>query len=180
MGHAATAAMAALMLGAAMQPAFAQSTVAPQHPGDPGYDTLLDAATAPVRSQFGAAIRVDVERLDRLGRWAFLQGVLRDADGSRPDYTGTSYAERAEQGGMSDVYVALLQAPQGVDADASIDTATDALEVPGANDGTTDSGASGPSSAPEWILVDHAIGPSDVSWLTWSQDHAAPRQLFGF
>ena len=31
-----------------------------------------------------------------------------------------------------------------------------------------------------WTLVDHAIGPADVAWLTWPTKHAVPRQLFGF
>lgn len=180
------AAVAALMLGATMQPAFAQSTVAPQHPGDPGYDTLLEAATAPVRAQFGDAVRVDVERLDRFGRWAFLQGALRGADGARPGYVGTPYAERAAQGGMSDVYVALLRTA-GADADAK-DTSRpledDAGENTVAPDGTLVREGQGTTTAdasePEWTLVDHSIGPSDVSWLTWPQTHAAPRQLFGF
>lgn len=179
-----SAVLAALILGAAMQPAFAQSTVSPQHPGDPGYDTLLEAATAPVRERFGDSVRVEVERLDRLGRWAFLQGSLRGADGGRPDYAGTPYAERAEQGGMSDVYVALLQAP--ADADAVPDApATDDAEAapPGPEDDAAPEQAGTPDAdtpVSDWTLVDHSIGPSDVSWLTWPQDHAAPRQLFGF
>lgn len=162
-----------------MQPVFAQSTVSPQRPGDPGYDALLQAATEPLQARFGDAVRVDVERLDRLGRWAFLQGTMRAAEGGRPDYTGTPYAERAAQGGMSDVYVALLQATDAPD-DASpaptervLDADEDADEAEAASM-TTD------RDAVEWRLVDHAIGPSDVSWLTWPQTHAAPRQLFGF
>ena len=125
-----------------MQPVFAQSTVEPQHPGNPGYDALLADAVAPVDAAFGGRVQVNVERLDRLGRWAFLQGTLRGADGGAPDYSGTSYAERAVTGGMSNVYVALLQAdaePDGVDTGAPV----------------------------AWSLVAHAIGPSDVAWLTW-------------
>ena len=56
-------------------------------------------------------------------------------------------AERAAQGGMSDLHVALLRRDEDSDA---------------------------------WTLVDHAIGPGDVAWLTWPTTHAAPRQLFGF
>lgn len=175
----------ALIPGAAMQPAFAQSTVSPQHPGDPGYDVLLAAATAPVRDAFGDTVRVDVERLDRLGRWAFLQGTLRGEDGGRPDYAGTRYAERAAQGGMSDVYVALLQAPPAAGAeDGDPDAATasggdTATEPAGAPEVDADAPA-GDETPDAWILVDHAIGPSDISWLNWPTDHAAPRQLFGF
>ena len=200
MRHATPAAVAALILGAAMQPVFAQSTVVPQHPGDPGYEALLDAATQPVRSAFGASVRVDVERLDRLGRWAFLQGTLRGADGGPPDYAGTTYAERAEQGGMSDVYVALLQAPAEIAVDpASIPSDAAPMEATGGSDrnaattsgpiddtdhATSDAAAADTgdrtTATPAWTLVDHAIGPSDVAWISWPARHAAPRQLFGF
>ena len=164
-----------------MQPVFAQSTVSPQRPGDPGYEALLQAATEPVRAQFGDAIQVEVERLDRLGQWAFLQGTMHGADGGRPDYAGTPWAERAAAGGMSDVYVALLQATGPASDDAAAATSGRAL------DDAEDAGAADAPSAQavdgepvEWTLVDHSIGPSDVSWLTWPQAHAAPRQLFGF
>lgn len=163
--------LAALTLGVPMSHAFAQSTVAPQHPGAPGYDALLEAATAPLRSALGDRVVVDVERLDRLGDWAFLQGTLRAPGGGRPDYAGTPYAERAATGGMSDVYVALLRA-QPAQTNA-VDAASEAPPHDGtpmdANPATT-----------QWTVLDQAIGPSDVAWLTWPQTHAAPRQLFGF
>lgn len=92
-----------------MQTAFAQATPVPQRPGSPGYDALLDAATAPAAGTFDGRVRVRVERLDRLGPWAFLLGTLEGAGGGRPDYAGTVYAGRAAEGGMSDVYVALLR-----------------------------------------------------------------------
>lgn len=168
-----------------MQPLFAQSTVAPQHPGDPGYEALLEMATAPVRDAFGPSVQVDVDRLDRLGHWAFLQATLRDVDGGRPDYAGTAYAARAEQGGMSDVYVALLRSPAG--AGTGTDPAP-AADDPAAPPDQADASAAPSTPDPqardakpvEWTLVDHSIGPSDVSWLTWPQAYAAPRQLFGF
>lgn len=164
-----------------MQPLFAQSTVTPQHPGDPGYEPLLEMATAPVRDAFGDSVKVDVDRLDRLGHWAFLQGTLRNVDGGRPNYAGTPYAARAEQGGMSDVYVALLRSSAG----AGTDPAPAADDPAAPSDEQADASGAPATQAPddqaiEWTLVDHSIGPSDVSWLTWPQTHAAPRQLFGF
>lgn len=179
MRHPVSAACAALILGAAMQPLFAQSTVAPQHPGDPGYEALLEMATAPVRDAFGHSVQVDVDRLDHLGRWAFLQGTLRNVDGGRPDYADTPYAARAEQGGMSDVYVALLRSPAaGADPASAADDPAAPLEQ---TDASAAPSTPDPDGEPaEWTLVDHSIGPSDVSWLTWPQAYAAPRQLFGF
>lgn len=161
-----------------MQPVFAQSTVTPQRPGDPGYDALLQAATAPLQAQLGDTVRVDVERLDRLGRWAFLQGTMRAAEGGRPDFADTLYADRASEGGMSDVYVALLQADEAADDQDQPPPSGDVHDGGKEND-VGDTTVS-ETEITEWTLVDHAIGPSDVSWLNWPQDHAAPRQLFGF
>ncbi|MCD9032862.1 hypothetical protein LDO32_14115 [Luteimonas sp. Y-2-2-4F] len=139
--------LAALILasGAAMTTSFAQSAPVALLPADPGYPAVSQAALAPVREAFGDAVGARIERLDVLGPWAFVQGQLQAPAGGRPDYAGTAYAERAAQGGMSDLYVALLR-----------------------RDGD------------DWTLVDHAIGPGDVVWLAWPDEHAAPRQLFGF
>ena len=174
-----TGVLAALTLGATMPHAFAQSTVIPQQPGDPGYESLLAAATAPLRDALGDAVTLDIERLDRLGRWAFLQATMRSVDGGRPDYAGTPYAERAESGGMSDVYVALLRTEPESGGD---DTDGRTSGAPSAATDGSDAAEDAPGDAPavRWTLVDHAIGPSDVAWLTWPQAHAAPRHLFGF
>ena len=130
-----------------MNTSFAQSAPVSLQAGDDGYDVLLDAATGPLRDKAGGDVRVEVERLDTLGRWAFLQGAMHDREGGRARWTGTEYAERAAQGGMSNVYVALLH--------------RDSEDAP-------------------WVVLDHAIGPGDVAWLTWPDEHAAPRALFGF
>lgn len=173
--------LAALTLGLPMPHAFAQSTVVPQQPGDPGYDALLAVATAPLRDAFGDTVTLDVERLDRLGHWAFLQATMRGAEGGRPDYAGTPYAERAQNGGMSDVYVALLRAAPAVSGD---DAGEASADPPGTSTGADadagDTGVHADAHPVRWTLVDHAIGPSDVAWLTWPQTHAAPRHLFGF
>ena len=72
---------------------------------------------------------------------------------------------------MSDVYVALLrtQPPADATGDARSDAPTD-----------DDASREGATAATRWTVLDHAIGPSDVAWLTWPQRYAAPRQLFGF
>ncbi|WP_219338375.1 hypothetical protein [Luteimonas deserti] len=176
--HAAAAiALTVLATGAAMSHAFAQSSVAPQRPGDPGYDTLLAVASAPLHEAFGEQVLLDVERLDRLGRWAFLLGTMHAPDGGRPDLAGSVYAERAAAGGMSDVYVALVHT--GAPSREAETADADPEHGPGAS-GDAGSAARGADSPERWRLVDHAIGPSDVAWLEWPQQHAAPRLLFGF
>lgn len=171
-----------LSVGATMPHTFAQSTVTPQRPGDPDYEQLHAAATAPLRDALGGAVVLDVERLDRLGRWAFLMGTMRTPGGERPDYAGTPYAQRAASGGMSDLYVALLRAgpdnanPPAVDAD---DAETSATGFGQQGQGHAQRDHEGHATT-DWTVLDYAIGPADVTWLAWPERHAAPRHLFGF
>lgn len=130
-----------------MSNTFAQTTPVALLPDDPDHAAIADAAAAPVLAATDQRATVRIERVDTLGPWAFVQGRLEAPGGGRPDYAGTTFAERAAQGGMSDLHVALLRRDEDSDA---------------------------------WTLVDHAIGPGDVAWLTWPTTHAAPRQLFGF
>ncbi|MEV6909152.1 hypothetical protein [Amycolatopsis sp. NPDC051071] len=122
-------------------------------PGDPVREAVLQAATARLYDAFGDRVRLAVERLDRIGPWVFLQGTMHGAEIGRPYYVGTGYEARRADGVMSDVYVALLKktGEPGTDNDAR-----------------------------SWRLSDHAIGPTDVAWLTWPDEHEAPRALFGF
>ena len=132
----------------ALQPAAIQAL----QQDSPEYRSLVDIASAPLREAFGDRVALHVEKLDRAGAWAFLQGRMQAPGGGRPDYADTDYAERAAQGGMSDVYVALLK-----------------------RDGETSAGNDGGA----WHLVDHAIGPSDVAWLAWPREHGVPPALLG-
>lgn len=129
-----------------MNDAFARPALQSLQPDDDDYAVLLALAGGPLVDELGPDARIEVERLDRLGNWVFLLGRMRDADGGPLSLDGTRYAERATQGGMSDVYAALLKRQPG--------------------------GA--------WEVIDHAIGPGDVAWLTWPPKHGAPAALFGF
>ncbi|WP_116040785.1 hypothetical protein [Amycolatopsis palatopharyngis] len=131
----------------------AQSVPQSLDPDDPVRKAVHHAATAPLREVFGDRVQVEVERLDRIGPWVFLQGRTRGADGGRPNYAGTVYESRRADGVMSDAYAVLLRK-------------------------TDDAGAD--NDAESWRLSDQAIGPTDVAWLTWPDKHAAPRALFGF
>ncbi|WP_409493123.1 hypothetical protein [Amycolatopsis sp. cmx-11-12] len=123
------------------------------NPGDPVREAALQAATARLDEFFGDRVRVEVERLDRIGPWVFLQGTMRTTDAGRPYYAGTVYEARRADGVMSDVYVALLKKADEKGAD---------------------------NDARSWRLSNYAVGPTDVAWLTWPDEHEAPRALFGF
>lgn len=172
--------IAAMAMGTAMIPAFAQASPQAMQPGDPGYRTVFEAATAPLRAEFGDRVAFDPERVDRIGGWVFVLGSMRAPGGGRPDFGGTRFADAAARGAMSDLYVALLRheagdgqgGPGGGDGD-----------VPGAQGAGPDDAEAAAGAFPEggdWTVLDFAIGPGDVAWLQWPQEHAAPRALFGF
>lgn len=131
----------------------AQSVPQSLRSGDAVREAVLQAATVPLGEVFGDRVQVEVEHLNRVGSWVFLQGRMRGTDGGRPNYAGTAYESRQADGVMSDVYAVLLSK---------------------ADDGGAD------HDARSWRLSEHAIGPTDVAWLTWPDKHAAPRALFGF
>ncbi len=183
----------ALALGAAMNPSFAQASPQALVAGDPDQGAVLDAALAPLRAEFGTVDLV-VERMDRLGNWAFVIGDMRSPGGGRLDMSGTRFADAAEQGAMSSVYVALLRREGDAAGDAS-DGATEptaagagpaapaeaaARDQAGLQQEDADPDVAAETPQGRWVVVDFAIGPGDVAWLGWPQEHAAPRALFGF
>lgn len=121
-------------------------------PADSIREAVLQVATARLDDAFGDRVRVEVEYLNRIGPWVFLRGKLRGT-GERPYYAGTVYESRRADGVMSDAYVVLLKK-------------------------TSDTGAD--NDARSWGVADYAIGPTDVAWLTWPDEHEAPPALFGF
>ncbi|WP_028851105.1 hypothetical protein [Thermocrispum municipale] len=119
---------------------------------EPAREAIVQAAAAPLREAFGVRIRLDVERVNRLGPWVFVQGTMRGSDGGRPNYAGTSYQAAAADGTLSDTYAALLKKDENAVADADVRS---------------------------WRLLEYAIGPTDVAWLTWPDEHQAPRSVIG-
>lgn len=178
----------ALAMGAVMNPSFAQAAAQPMHAGEPGYDIVLEAAAQPLREAVGSTVDLSVERMDRLGPWAFVIGSMRAPGGGRPDFAGTRFADAAQQGAMSDVYVALLRREDdGADATAAPGASPAAPADAAARDqaGLSQDVHEGAGQTPfpdggRWVVLDFAIGPGDVAWLSWPQEHAAPRALFGF
>ncbi|MBD7987867.1 hypothetical protein H9645_07475 [Luteimonas sp. Sa2BVA3] len=176
-----------------MNPSFAQASPQALVAGDPDQGAVLDAALAPLRAEFGTVDLV-VERMDRLGNWAFVIGDMRSPGGGRLDMSGTRFADAAEQGAMSSVYVALLRREGDAAGDAS-DAATEstaagagpaapaeaaARDQAGLQQEDADPAVAAETPRGRWVVVDFAIGPGDVAWLGWPQEHAAPRALFGF
>ncbi len=116
-------------------------------------EAVLEAATARLDKAFGDRVQVKVERYNRVGPWVFVQGSMHSTDSDRPYYVGSAYEARRADGAMSDVYAVLLKKADDAGPD---------------------------NDARSWRLSDYAIGPTDVAWLTWPDEHEAPRALFGF
>jgi len=183
-----------------MNPSFAQAQAQAMQPGDAGYAVVLDAAMAPLRESLDGRVKLEVERMDRIGDWAFVLGNMQAPGGGRPDLSGTRFSDAAEQGAMSDVYVALLrrEPASGDTGDGDPAARAEGAEAaPGASPAAPAQAAARdqagipaePGRAPiestfptggRWRVIDHAIGPGDVAWLEWPREHAAPRALFGF
>jgi len=85
----------------------------PVRPGAPERAKILEAARPPVTGALGRPVRFEVQRLERIGDWAFLRARMVGADGRPIDYAGTPLAEAAEQGVLSKTYVALLRREGG-------------------------------------------------------------------
>ncbi|MGH8079587.1 MAG: hypothetical protein ACREP7_03355 [Lysobacter sp.] len=92
-----------------MNSSFAASHLQALQPGDADYATLIELATPHVRKATGLALTLKVDELDRQGDWAFLRAQMRTADGRRPDWSASAYAEQAAVGSMSDTYAALFK-----------------------------------------------------------------------
>ena len=155
-----------------MPHSFAQALPTPVLADEPAREVLLAAASGPLEAALGQRVVLDVERVDRIGGWAFVLGTMRAPGGGRPELAGTRFQDAAARGAMSDVYVALLRHEPDAGGD-----------VAGSDAGSRDAAGVGDPGVPaggRWRVVDHAIGPGDVAWLGWPVEHAAPRALFGF
>ena len=88
---------------------FAQPRLQALNAADADYRAVLDLAVPQARKATGLALNLRVDELDRLGDWAFLRAQMRGADGQRPNWSASAYAEQAAAGSMSDTYAALFK-----------------------------------------------------------------------
>ncbi|MEI2457015.1 hypothetical protein ABU614_04180 [Lysobacter firmicutimachus] len=92
-----------------MSTSFAQIQLQALQPGDADYAHLLATAQPRAEQAVGLPLQLQVDRLDRLGDWAFLLSRMRTPDGSRIDWKRSEYAEQAAAGAMSERYAALFK-----------------------------------------------------------------------
>lgn len=131
-------------------------------PGDAGYDALLALAAAEARAALGKDVSLRPQAVDRSGHWAFVLAQVREPGGAPLSLAGTSFAEAAEAGGVSDLLAVLFRA-RG--------------EQPPPDDPAAESGQAAADET--WTVVDRTVLPADVAWLEWPQRHGAPSRLLG-
>lgn len=96
-----------------MSTSFAQVRLQALQPDDADYAPLLALAQPRAEQAVGLPLRLQVDRLDRQGDWAFLLSRMRAPDGNRIDWKRTDYAEQAAAGAMSERYAALFRRDDG-------------------------------------------------------------------
>lgn len=74
---------------------------------------ILALAYGAVDKKLGKPVTLDVRQLQSLDDWAFLRAYMTGSHGEALSYEGTSYADSAAAGGVSQTYVALLRQQHG-------------------------------------------------------------------
>lgn len=70
---------------------------------------ILDAARGPVEKVLGKQVVFEVDHLNVLNGWAYLEASMQGPGGQPISYADTSFQHAAELGGKSNLYMALLQ-----------------------------------------------------------------------
>lgn len=76
---------------------------------DPERARLAALAAGQASEAIGKDVELDLQAVDRSGRWAFLRARLQDPGGAALSLDGTPFAEAAAAGGVSDLAVVLFR-----------------------------------------------------------------------
>ncbi len=98
-----------LLSALAMNTTQAQETPHTPATGSAERTAVLDAARQPVEKMLGKQVILEVDHLNVLKNWAYLEATMRGSGGQPISYADTSFQQAAENGGKSDVYMALLE-----------------------------------------------------------------------
>lgn len=93
----------------AMNTTRAQETPHTPATGSAERSAILDAAREPAEKALDKKVVFRVSRLSVLKGWAYLEASMQGPGGQPISYADTSFQQAAEQGGKSDLYMALLQ-----------------------------------------------------------------------
>jgi hypothetical protein len=92
--------------------AFAQKVYTPEK-GSAERTAIFNALRVPVEKDLKQKVSFNAETFNVLGVWAFLSGEPLKADGGRPNYKNTPYADAIDAGAFDNNYFALLKKSGG-------------------------------------------------------------------
>ncbi len=99
---------ALLIVATSASALFAQNVYTPKK-GSAERTAILNALRLPVEKELGQKIQFVVNDFNVSGNWAFVSGEPQNAEGGKPDYTGTPYEEAVSEGFFDDNFFALLK-----------------------------------------------------------------------
>lgn len=74
---------------------------------------ILDSLRAPVEKKLKQKVVFEVQKLNVVGDWAFMQGTPRQPNGKPINYKNTEFAEAIKEGAFDDGVMGLLQKSAG-------------------------------------------------------------------
>ena len=101
-----------LLLTVVVSAAPAQSAYTPEK-GSPERKAILDALRVPVERDLKQKVVFVTDNFKVQGNFAFVSGTPQGANGGRPDYTRTKYADAVDSGAFDNNFFALLRRTAG-------------------------------------------------------------------
>lgn len=92
--------------------AFGQAVYTPEK-GTAERKAILDTLRVPVERDLKQKIVFVADHFSVSGNWAFVSGEPQSADGVRPDYSNTKYAEAVESDAFDNNFFALIKRTSG-------------------------------------------------------------------
>lgn len=91
---------------------FTQTIYTPEK-GSAERTAILNALRVPVEKELKQKVQFSIQTFNVQGNWAFINGEPQSANGDKPDYSITEYAEAIKEGMFDDNFQALLKKTGG-------------------------------------------------------------------
>lgn len=102
-----------LIIAAALATTLSAQSVYTPEKGSPERKAILDALRIPVERDLKQKVIFVADNFNVQGNWAFVGGRPQTADGARPDYSNTQYADAVDSGAFDNNLFALLKKTAG-------------------------------------------------------------------
>ena len=102
-----------LIMAAALATTISAQSVYTPEKGSPERKAILDALRIPVERDLKQKVIFVADNFNVQNNWAFVGGRPQTADGARPDYSKTQYADAVDSGAFDNNLFALLKKTAG-------------------------------------------------------------------